>query len=217
MCTPVRCPRNRDDGGSRRRMSWGGPSEGTGTTHGTLPPCCRVGVEARARGWSLTQRDFKTTGGRKLPTLAQAFRLEFNSPWNKLGEEEQTWSVKFHTTGTGMSSQAEAEAHAIAFAEYILGAVPDTTYLSRWIHYPVNSTVNDYLADYGSGAHQGTLAAYTSPPSSFQMLEVCHLWRCAAGKNSKGRLKYLFKYVHNAAPDQSVGFTNDTPAPYVPS
>ena len=149
-----------------------------------------------------------------MPTLAQAFRLEFNSPWNKLGEEEQTWSVKFHTTGTGMSSQAEAEAHAIAFAEYILGAVPDTTYLSRWIHYPVNSTVNDYLADYGSGAHQGTLAAYTSPPSSFQMLEVCHLWRCAAGKNSKGRLKYLFKYVHNAAPDQSVGFTNDTPAPY---
>src|ERR1700761_475625 len=158
-----------------------------------LFPCCRVGVGARAWALSLTYPGIKTTGGRKVPTLAQAFRLEFNSPWNRGNETEQTWSVKFHTTGTGMSSESEAETHALAFAAFILGAVPSSTYLSRWIHYPVTSTGNDYLGDYGSGAHPGNLDAYGATPTMFQMLEVCHLWRCPAGKNSKGRSKYLFK------------------------
>lgn len=151
-----------------------------------------------------------------MPTLAQAFRLEFNSPWNKGAENEQTWSVKFHTTGTGMSSQAEAETHALALAALILGTQPSTTYLSRWIHYPVNSTVNDYLADYGSGAHPGNLDAYPVTPTVFQMLEVCHLWRCFAGRNSKGRSKYLFKYVHLGAPAQGGSGEIDTPAAYEP-
>src|ERR1700749_2463700 len=96
----------------------------------------------------------------------------------------------------------------------MLGAVPSATYLSRWIHYPVNSTVNNYLADSGTGAHPGNLAAYPTAPTDFQMLEVCHLWRCPAGKNSKGRAKYLFKFVHAAGVAGVTPPTCDTPAAY---
>jgi hypothetical protein len=149
-----------------------------------------------------------------VPTLGQAFRLEFQSPWNRNGETVQTWSVKFHTTGTGMSSQSEAETHALALADYVLGTNPPDTSLTRWIHYPVNSTVNDYLADYESGVHPGTGNAYDVSATVFQMLEVCHLWRCPAGKNAKGRTKYLFKYVHNGACGGASQTNNDTPVPY---
>jgi hypothetical protein len=133
-----------------------------------------------------------------LPTLGQAFRLEFTSPWNKAGESEQVWSVKFHTTGEGMSSQSEADEHALAFADLILGAVNAETSFTRYIHYPVNSVINDYLADYATGDHPGTNSAYTTTPDTWAQLEVCHLWRCPAGKNTKGRSKYLFKYIHSA-------------------
>lgn len=150
-----------------------------------------------------------------MPTSAQAFRLEFTSPWNKLGETDQVWSVKFHTSGDGMSSQAEADTHAAALADLILGTVSPATSFTRYIHYPVNSNVNDYLNDYEIGANPGTTTAYDAPPTAFQQLEVCHLWRCAAGKNTKGREKYLFKYIHGAVASGDTLALAQAPFPYV--
>src|SRR5579871_2592275 len=118
MCTPVRFPRRKND-----RQTDGRPSGGCHLTvpvssSGPLFLTWRVGAGARAWGLSPNSRARTERGACTLPTTAQAFRLEFNSPWNKGAETEQTWSVKFHTTGTGMSSQSEAETHALAFAAF---------------------------------------------------------------------------------------------------
>lgn len=145
----------------------------------------------------------------------QAITLKFSSPWNKPNRSEQIWSQKFHLSGEAIGSQAEAEEAALGLAACILPFNQSITYLSGWLYYPAGATINTYQATYDSGDHPGTYTAYVDSDPPISMLEVCALLRAPFGVNSKGRAKYLYKYVHNVAASGSGATGGDSLADLV--
>lgn len=130
----------------------------------------------------------------------QAITLKFRTPSARDQGGDQQWSCKFHLSGTAIASQADAEDAALGLAAPILSLIGSTSYLAGWLHYPPNSTVNDYQADYDSAAHPGTSTGYAdSSALAFQQAEVCMLWRAPTRPNSKGRMGYCFKYIHGVS------------------
>lgn len=127
----------------------------------------------------------------------QAITLKFQIPSARHEAGDQQWSCKFHLSGAAIASQSEAETAALGLAGPILGVMNSSGYLSGWLYYPANSTVNTYQADYESSAHPGTQSQYEDESGCTNtQAEVCMLWRAPTKPNSKGRMTYLFKYVH---------------------
>lgn len=130
----------------------------------------------------------------------QAITLKFMTPSARDAGGLQQWSCKFHLSGEAIGTQADAEAAALGLAAPILSLISSSSYLSGWLHYPPNSTVNDFQAEYASDEHPGAETGFVEgTPIYFQQAEVCYLWRAPTKPNSKGRMGYLFKYIHGAA------------------
>ena len=144
----------------------------------------------------------------------QAITLKFLTPSARENGGDQQWSCKFHLSGAAIASQSDAEEAALGLADPMLSVISSTSYLAGWLHYPPNSTVNDYQADYDSSAHPGTTAGY-DPDSAdwWQQSEVCMLWRAPTKPNSKGRMGYLMKYVHGVSAGGLSQVDAQAPAP----
>lgn len=129
----------------------------------------------------------------------QAITLKFMTPSSREEGGLQQWSCKFHLSGTDIDNEADAETAALGLAEPMLQLITDTSYLSGWLHYPANSTVNDFQKEYEPTDHPGNQFGYTDYSHNVsQQAEVCALFRAPTKVNSKGRMGYLFKYVHGA-------------------
>jgi hypothetical protein len=129
----------------------------------------------------------------------QAITLKFSSLSSRDAGAPQLWSCKFHLSGAAIASQADAETAALGLADPILGFCKSTTWLEGWLHYPADSDINDYQATYVDTDHPGTTDAYVTSDSGTpsQQIEVCALLRAPTKPNAKGRMGYLFKYVHD--------------------
>lgn len=134
-------------------------------------------------------------------STVQAVTLKFQTPSAREDGGDQQWSCKFHLSGAAIASQADAEAAALGLAAPILSIIDSSSYLSGWLHYPPNSNVNDYQATYASDAHPGTVDGYTGDgdPDAWQQAEVVMLFRAPTKPNSKGRMGYLYKYIHGVS------------------
>lgn len=137
-------------------------------------------------------------------STVQAVTLKFQTPSARTEGADQQWSCKFHLSGAAITSQADAETAALGLAAPILRIISSTSYLSGWLYYPANSTINTYQADYVSTDHPGSLTGYVdSSDLMAQQAEVCILLRVPTVPNSKGRMTYLFKYIHGVCSPQS--------------
>lgn len=127
----------------------------------------------------------------------QAITLKFQTPSARDEGNDQQWSCKFHLTGAPITNLSDAETAAQGLAATIRGVISPTSYFSGWLHYPANSTINDFQAEYTSSEYPGSLVGYISSSEDlYQQAEVCMLWRAPTVVNSKGRMTYLFKYIH---------------------
>lgn len=130
--------------------------------------------------------------------------LKMATPFTKLGETGHIWSVKFSLSGVDLTSSSDAEATALDLFAPIKHMTTGETSLVNWLYYKQGSEVNTYQGSYSPGTHSGDLTAYSGSPT-FCQLEVCALARCPVGVNSKGRAKYLFKYIHDISQSPSPG------------
>jgi hypothetical protein len=135
----------------------------------------------------------------------QALVLKFQSLSSRENGAPQTWSCRYHLSGQNIPDTLEGDNAALGLWAPISQMVESSTELTGWLHYPANSSVNDLQNTFVPGTHTGTGTAWLAHESVYyQQVEVCALLRAPTVPNAKGRMGYLFKYIHDV-PTASVG------------
>jgi hypothetical protein len=150
---------------------------------------------------------------------AQAIKVIVeSSQWNKYGDDEKLWSMKFHFTGVTEASDSEISALFSAFLPGVATFLNGSAYIKQALYYPQDSDINSYQESYTAATHPGTATGYAGFVANqvASQLEVCHLFSCPEKISSKGKQVYLRKFFHVGAINPTGG-AGSTAVPFQPS